>query len=43
MKIGVLSDLHLKFTQYREGPFPLVGEDRVILAGDIGVGRRASR
>ena len=38
MKIRILSDLHLEFTQYQEGPFPSVGEDLVILAGDIGVG-----
>jgi predicted phosphodiesterase len=38
MKIRVLSDLHLEFTKYVKGPFPSVGEDLVILAGDIGIG-----
>lgn len=38
MKIRVLSDLHLEFTGYLPNELPLVGEDLVVLAGDIGAG-----
>jgi 3',5'-cyclic AMP phosphodiesterase CpdA len=40
MKIRVLSDLHLEFTKYQPETLPPVGEDLVVLAGDIGVGIR---
>jgi hypothetical protein len=40
MKIRVLSDLHLEFTRYEPKSLPSVGEDLVVLAGDIGVGTR---
>lgn len=38
MKIRVLSDLHLEFTDYVPADLPSCGEDLVVLAGDIGVG-----
>jgi len=38
MRIRVLSDLHMEFTQYLPAYFAPVGEDLVVLAGDIGVG-----
>lgn len=38
MKIRVLSDLHMEFTNYLPAHLDPVGEDLVVLAGDIGVG-----
>lgn len=38
MKVRVLSDLHLEFTQYQPSHLPSGGEDLVVLAGDIGEG-----
>lgn len=38
MKIRPLSDLHLEFTGYEIDYLPPVGEDLVVLAGDIGLG-----
>lgn len=40
MKIRVLSDLHLELTNYLPSSLPAVGEDLVVLAGDIGSGAR---
>lgn len=40
MKIRVLSDLHLEFTDYLPAELPSCGEDLVVLAGDIGLGLR---
>lgn len=40
MKIRYLSDLHLEFTCYSPQVLPSVGEDVVVLAGDIAVGTR---
>ena len=40
MKIRVLSDLHLEFTDYIPADLPSSGEDLVILAGDIGIGTK---
>ena len=36
MKIRYLSDLHMEFTQYQPDEIPSVGEDLVVLAGDVG-------
>lgn len=36
--VRYLSDLHLEFTGYRPERLPSIGEDLVVLAGDIGVG-----
>lgn len=41
MRIRYMSDLHLEFTCYQPMIIPSVGEDVVILAGDIGVGMQA--
>lgn len=38
MKLRPLSDLHLEFVDYYPRSLPSVGEDVVILSGDIGVG-----
>ena len=38
MKIRYLSDLHLEFTGYLPNTLPSIGEDVVVLAGDIGLG-----
>ncbi len=38
MKIRVLSDLHMEFTGYQPAYLESVGEDLVVLAGDIGMG-----
>ncbi len=38
MKIRYLSDLHVEFTGYMPSWIPPIGEDMVVLAGDIGVG-----
>lgn len=38
MRIRYLSDLHMEFTDYLPSTIPSVGEDVVILSGDIGVG-----
>jgi predicted phosphodiesterase len=38
MKIRYLSDLHLEFTKYLPARLASVGEDVVVLCGDIGVG-----
>lgn len=38
LTIRVLSDLHVEFTGYQPAILPSVGEDLVVLAGDIGVG-----
>ncbi len=38
VRIRYMSDLHLEFTNYQPVTIPSVGEDLVILAGDIGVG-----
>lgn len=40
MKIRILSDLHLEFTNYEPKTLPSCGEDLVVLSGDIGVGVR---
>lgn len=41
MKVRVLSDLHLEFTQYQPDTLPSFGEDLVVLAGDIGEAERS--
>lgn len=38
MRIRYLSDLHLEFTGYLPNTLPSIGEDVVVLAGDIGLG-----
>lgn len=38
MKVRVLSDLHLEFTDYLPAELPSCGEDLVVLAGDVGIG-----
>jgi hypothetical protein len=38
MKIRYMSDLHMEFTDYVPERVPSVGEDIVVLAGDIGIG-----
>ena len=38
MKIRVLSDLHMEFTRYKPAHLESVGEDLVVLAGDVGIG-----
>ncbi|MGQ0619853.1 MAG: metallophosphoesterase [Panacagrimonas sp.] len=43
MKIRYLSDLHLEFTDYQPEVIPSIGEDLVVLAGDIGVGTQGIR
>jgi len=43
MRIRYLSDLHLEFTDYQPKTIPSVGEDVVVLAGDIGVGAEGIR
>lgn len=43
MRIRYLSDLHMEFTDYLPSTVPSVGEDLVILAGDIGVGIQGVR
>lgn len=40
MNIRYLSDLHLEFTDYRPERLPGIGEDLVVLCGDIAVGTR---
>jgi hypothetical protein len=38
LKVRVLSDLHMEFTNYQPAHLESIGEDLVVLAGDIGVG-----
>lgn len=38
MKIRYMSDLHTEFWSDRPDPIPSIGEDLVVLAGDIGIG-----
>jgi len=40
MKIRYFGDLHLEFTDYQPDRLPSIGEDLVVLAGDIAVGTR---
>lgn len=40
VRIRYLSDLHIEFTDYKPDSLPSVGEDFVVLAGDIGEGLR---
>lgn len=43
MRIRYMSDLHLEFTDYLPPSIPSIGEDVVVLAGDIGVGLEGVR
>lgn len=43
MRIRYMSDIHLEFTEYLPATIPSVGEDVVVLAGDIGVGLQGVR
>lgn len=40
LKVRYLSDVHLEFTGYDPPVLPSIGEDVVVLAGDMGVGTR---
>lgn len=38
VRVRYMSDLHMEFTHYKPTQLPTVGEDLIVLAGDIGTG-----